>query len=693
MTVPIITFSKSFKTCTILLIVLLFFTGISYAQNNVRDSLRNRIDNLKKQKDFTVKDTSYIELLNSLGNRLRYYKADSLLLLSQQALKHSRVIKYKKTECQSLILLGDYYSDRGKHSQAVNYYKSALSISSKIKNSNLTIRIQNNLAGEYGYMGDYAKALSVYLVSIEYAERMDSKKMLSIMNENIAGLYASQKDYEQALIFYKKVKKINDIIGNEISAAETMSNIASTYADMGNLEYAMFNINKSISIFEKHEIIDWLAYAYEVKGKTYLKKKKFKWALHWYDQGEVLHEKIEDDRGRIYLINGMAEAYYGLQKDSISENYALKAFEISDRIKFKAGKKKCAKTLYKINKNKEDYATALKYHEIYQALSDTLSRNENKKSLTMLKTKMGHDKQKENLILENKKALAKQRGYIYGAGIILLILGLVTLLVYRNEKIQKKLNKELNSKKSVLEKREDELKEINETKDKLFSIIGHDLRGPIGALQGLLKMYVDGDVGKNEFLSFIPKLNEDVNHISFTLNNLLSWGQSQMKGTVTRSSKILLKNIVSDNINLLSKTANNKSIRIVNRIPENTFAWSDGNQIDIVIRNLISNALKFTPENGMITIDAQSKKEEWLISVKDTGIGMDRETQDKLFEKSSNFTTHGTNNEKGTGLGLTLCKEMVENNKGTIWVDSIIRKGTSFYFTLPKAEGKFKKAV
>lgn len=693
MTVPNITFSKSFKTYTILLIVLLFFTGISYAQNNVRDSLRNRIDNLKKQKDFTVKDTSYIELLNSLGNRLRFYKVDSLLLLSQQALKHSRAIKYKKGESQSLILLGDYYSDKGKYSKAVNHYRSALLISNDINNSDLTLSIQNNLASQYQYMGDYAKALSVYLISIESAERVDNKKMLSILNENIAGLYASQKDYDQALIFYKKVKKINDEIGNEIYSAETMSNIASTYADMGNLEYAMFNINKSISIFEKHEIIDWLAYAYEVKGKTYLKQDKFKWALHWYNQGEMLHEKIEDDRGRIYLINGMAEAYHGLQKDSISESYALEAFEISNRIKFKEGKKTCAKTLYEINKNKEDYATALKYHEIYQALSDTLSRNENKKSLTMLKTKMAHDKQKENLILENEKALAKQRGYIYGAGIILLILGLITLLIYRNEKIQKKLNKELNSKKSVLEKREDELKEINETKDKLFSIIGHDLRGPIGALQGLLKMYVDGDVGKSEFLSFIPKLNEDVSHIAFTLNNLLSWGQSQMKGTITRPSKISLKNIVSDNINLLSKAANTKSIRIVNRIPENTLAWSDGNQIDIVVRNLISNALKFTPENGMITIDAQSKKEEWLISVKDTGIGMDKETQDKLFEKSSNFTTHGTNNEKGTGLGLTLCKEMVENNKGTIWVDSIIRKGTSFYFTLPKAEEKFKKAV
>ncbi|PCJ95029.1 MAG: histidine kinase [Flavobacteriaceae bacterium] len=689
----IISFIKPFKTYAVLITTILLIVGQGYSQTNVRDSLKNRIENYRSEKSFTVKDTAYIDLLNKLGNKLRYYKVDSLLLLSQQALKYSRAAKYERGESQSLVLLGDFYSDQGKHSKAVNHYRSALVISNNMDFSELTIRIQNNLAGQYGYMGDYAKALNVYLISIEYAERIGDIEMLSIMNENIASLYASQKDYNQSLVFYKKVKKINDEIGNEVYSAETMSNMASTYADMGNLEYAMFNINKSISIFEKHDIIDWLAYAYEVKGKTYLKQKKYKWALHWYNQGEMLHEKIEDDRGKIDLINGMAEAYHGLKKDSISEIYALEAFQISNRMQFKEGKKKCAKTLYQINKNKEDYATAIKYLEIYQSLSDTLSRNENQKSLTMLKTKIAHDVQKEALMVSNKKALAKQRGYIYGAGIILLILCLVTFLIYRNEKIQKKLNAELQSKKIALEKREEELSEINETKDKLFSIIGHDLRGPIGALQGLLKMYVEGDVKKSEFLSFIPRLHEDVNHISFTLNNLLSWGQTQMKGTITRPTKISIKTIVADNINLLSKGANNKSIRIVNRIPENTLAWSDSNQIDIVIRNLISNALKFTPENGMITIEAQSKKEDWLISVKDTGIGMDKETQEKLFEKSSNFTTHGTNNEKGTGLGLSLCKEMIENNKGTIWVDSIIRKGTNFHFTLPKAVDNFKKAV
>jgi signal transduction histidine kinase len=470
-----------------------------------------------------------------------------------------------------------------------------------------------------------------------------------------------------------------------------MSNIASLYAEMGKLEYAMYNANGSIMVFEKHGIMEWLAYAYEIKGKVYLKENKFKWAIHWYHQSEMLHKKLDDDRGRIDLLNGMAEAYLGLKKDSISERYALEAFEISDKIQFKEGQQKCAKTLYKINKNKKDFATALGYHELYQTLSDTLMRHENKKSLTLLKTKIEHDKQKQDLIQENRKQLAQQRNYVKAALAILLIFIVVSFLVRHSERIQKHLNTELKEKTTDLEKREHELREINRTKDKLFSIIGHDLRGPIGAFQGLLKLFKEGDIGQSEFMKYIPKLHHDIDHISFTLNNLFTWGHTQMNGAVTKPSAVALGSVVKDNIHLLSEIAENKSIKLVSHIATNTMVWSDSDQIDIVIRNLISNALKFTPKNGMVTISAQEKNQDWQVSIRDSGIGMDEKTIEKIFAANANHTTYGTNKEKGTGLGLSLCKEMVEKNGGTIWVESLLRKGSTFHFTVPKVKKSYRQ--
>lgn len=305
---------------------------------------------------------------------------------------------------------------------------------------------------------------------------------------------------------------------------------------------------------------------------------------------------------------------------------------------------------------------------------------------------MQFDDQKAKMIVDNEKALAKQQSYIYATMAFLLIFIGITLIVFRGQKVQKKLNAKLQANHEILEKREQELIHSNDTKTKLFSIIGHDLRGPIAALNGLLNMFKNGEIGKTEFLEFMPKLRDDVEHISFTLNNLLSWGFTQMNGSYTKPSIILIDALVTENIQLLSEIADNKSIKIVNNISENTLTWADNNQIDIVVRNLLSNALKFTQENGMVTIEAYEKTDYWQVLVRDTGIGMESSVVRILFEKNSSFTTYGTNNEKGTGLGLSLCKEMVEKNNGQIWVTSIPHKGTTFYFTLPKAENKYSKA-
>ncbi|MFS4455564.1 ATP-binding protein [Maribacter sp. 2304DJ31-5] len=675
------------------LIIGLFFSLISFCQSNSRDSILRNIQFQKQKPEFKETDTIYINSLTNLVKEYRYYKLDSLRLLADKIMEISEVSHYAYGKAKAHLALGRFHSDKGDHKLAIENYKSAALIAKQINNSTVLLNTIDGLAIEYGYKGDYSMALREYFMGAELAIKYDNKNMQSIINENIANLYLSQKDYDQAMIFFEKVKKINKEIGNPIYMAETMSNMAAAYADMGKLDYAMFNINSSINTFEKKKIMDWLAYAYEIKGKVYLKQKKYRWAMHWYKQSELLHKNLEDERAEVPLLNGMANASLHLQNDSIAETYALKALELSKKIGSMDGTLECSKTLYSINKKKGDFKTALHYHEIFQNLSDSLITKENQKGLTMLKTKLKYDEQKKQLILKNEKALAKQKNYVYVAFIILFIFLGITLLIRRNERIQKTLNKELISKKNDLEKNEEYLRDVNQTKNKLFSIIGHDLRGPIGAFQGLLKLFKDGEMSNKEFLAFVPKLRTDIDHIAFTLNNLLSWGQTQMNGATTKPCVTALENIVEDNIALLSEIAHNKSIKFINRIEANTHIWSDANQIDIVIRNLVSNALKFTPENGMITIGATEKTRHWEIYIRDNGIGMNEETMGKIFKKENNHSSYGTNDEKGTGLGLSLCKEMVEKNKGVIWVNSAPNKGSSFYFTIPKAKKEYKKTA
>ncbi|TLP79617.1 tetratricopeptide repeat-containing sensor histidine kinase [Maribacter sp. ACAM166] len=678
------------------LIVLLAF-GITsnslLAQGIKRDSLLKELHIKRTTANLTSIDTLFINNIIELANEYRHHDLDSLLSLSQESLKLSKKASFINGQIGSYRNIGIFYSDKGNIDQAIYNYKKANNLADNHKSLHLKVETLNDLSTEYNYQGNYALALKGYLDAIEIAEKLDFKSFLSIINENIAQLYLDQKDYKHAMVFFKKVNAINEEIGNPIYMAETMSNMASAYADMNELEYAMFNINSSITIFEKERILEWLAYCYETKGKIYLKMGKNTWALYWYKQSELLHKEIEDDRGKIALLNGMSEAYFNIRKDSVSELYALAAFDLSNKIGLRTGIKNCTYQLFKIYKNRADYKKSLLYHEIFQETSKSLAKSGNEKALNILKTKMEYDQQKKQLIIENEKALAKQKTYIYIFVIILFIFLAIVLIIRRNEQIQKKLNTELLSNKLDLEEKQEYLNELNQTKNKLFSIIGHDLRGPIGAFQGLLRLFKEGEMTKDEFLNFVPKLKIDIDTISFTLNNLLSWGQTQMNGSATTPIATNLYSIVEENIALLSEIAESKSIKLISRIESNCQIWADFNQVDIIIRNLLSNALKFTPNNGQIIIGAIQKLKTCEIYIKDNGMGMSEETMGEIFKIDSNHTTYGTNDEKGTGLGLSLCKEMVEKNKGRIWVHSSLGKGSSFYFTMPRFIKPNKKSA
>lgn len=661
--------------------------------SNERDSLASKLKRLESTNRFNPKDTTHIKLLIDLAFSYRYLDSDSLFSIAQRAFKYSNKIDYPYGKIKGLDAMATYYYNKGDREKSMPMFKEALELARDAEDVESELALINTMAQNYSFEGNYAEALNLNLKGIDLARKINAETTLSVLNENIAGLYADQKDFKNALMFYDTVQKFNRRLEDDVIDAETQSNMAALYKDAKDFKNAMFNINRSISVFEQHKIYDWLAYAYQVKGDVYLNQEKYKWALYWYDQSDMLFKhQIEDDRIQIQLMNGMAKVYLGLEQDSLSLVYAKKGLNLSNKINSLQGQIDCSETLYRVYKKNGDTPEALAYLETFKTLSDSLFMDKNKQSLSLLETKIQYELEKEELIEANEEALAKQRNYIYFSVIVLLILTIITFVIRRSENIQKKLNKELKEKSEAVTLRETQLQEINKTNTKLFSIIGHDLRGPIGGLQSILKMFKDGDITTKELISFIPKLKTDVDNISFTLNNLLSWGLNQLNGVVTKPKRVSLTYLVNNNTKLLSEIAKSKSIKIINQLPENPRIWADNNQIDIVIRNILSNAIKFTPENGLITIEAEEKGDMWQISIRDTGIGMTAEVQRTIFKESSNVTTYGTNNEKGTGLGLSLCKEMVHKNNGKIWVESVPRKGTTFYFTVPKAQNRYQKA-
>lgn len=234
-----------------------------------------------------------------------------------------------------------------------------------------------------------------------------------------------------------------------------------------------------------------------------------------------------------------------------------------------------------------------------------------------------------------------------------------------------------------------ELKEHIATKDKFFSIISHDLRGPLSAFLNLTDLLLSEmeDMSWKELKETMQMMHTSALGVNRLLNNLLQWSRLQRGKIDFTPSNCNLKFIIDNVIDTLKSSAYNKNINIINKVSEEFIAYADSNMLDLTIRNLISNSIKFTNDGGSITIKANQKGEKYInISIIDTGIGIDPENIPKLFRIDVKLTNEGTRGEIGTGLGLVLCKEFIEKNKGKITVKSTLGQGTTFRITLPKGK-------
>ena len=242
---------------------------------------------------------------------------------------------------------------------------------------------------------------------------------------------------------------------------------------------------------------------------------------------------------------------------------------------------------------------------------------------------------------------------------------------------------ELREQKHEMEGQAEELRKLNQQKNKLFSIISHDLRSPVHSLQGITDM-LDPDILTSKDLLMIRKdISHRVENIGKVMVNLLDWSKSQMEGENSKAEHFNIASISSEICNMYQTSADQKQIVLLNSIPDPTNVYADPNQIRIVIRNLIGNALKFTNADDIVSIGSEScTNGELVISISDTGIGMSEEKVQSLFQVESNKSTKGTSGETGVGLGLLMVKEFIEKNGGKIWVESAPGVGTTFRFTL-----------
>ncbi|GAC1422428.1 MAG: hypothetical protein NVS1B13_16880 [Flavisolibacter sp.] len=256
-------------------------------------------------------------------------------------------------------------------------------------------------------------------------------------------------------------------------------------------------------------------------------------------------------------------------------------------------------------------------------------------------------------------------------------------IIDEKARLLEKQNRLIDEKAKLLQKQTTELSELNSMKNKLFSVISHDLKAPLYALRNLFRGIQQYNVPAEEIKLFIPEVVKDLNFTTALMENLLIWVKSQMQINVLHAQMLEVSDLLKESTDLLRLQARNKEIKLESIIDSPVFIYADKDMISLVLRNLLSNAIKFTPQNGTIQIGVIEKQSMVEIYVKDTGVGMAPSVVDQLFNNNY-YSTKGTANETGTGLGLMLCKDFLTKNGGNITIASAPGKGSTFSFSLPR---------
>lgn len=620
-----------------------------------------------------------------LAREYRFRKADSLKLNVDEAMGMAKSLNYKKGLALSLIRLGDYYSDIEENSKALEIYNEAKAKTIEIKEPELIVEALKSIGLYHSILKNDREAIIAYYEAIEIARKNGLLDAEARMRHNLGFIYGNQKLNEEAIAEYKIADSIWSKLDNKVLQGATISNMALNAINNGDLDAALPYIEESLRILKSDESPLWYSRAARCKARYFLGKNSLDSTLQWIAIADEPLKTVFNPRDKleIYMLYGSTYLKKGdIPQAEANLNSALKA-----TIEFKDIRNQVIifGELARLEEMKGNitsaYANARKSDSI-RTLSEMELKTQN---IGLLRAKLDFQNEKEKLKLQNEYEAGQQRKYIFLSLTALLVLFLFYLQMGKSNAQKKKLNETLKANSQILQEKQLILEENNKTKDVLFSVIGHDLKGPIDSLHGLLDICLqENENGEQIFQKFGPSIKTKVENVQSTLGNLLNWGKQLVAGQTTVKTNVLISEVGKKVEVMFEEKIKEKNIVFMNQLPEGHTVFVDKEHLNIKLRNLVGNALKFTPNGGTIEVCIHSKGNTDEISVKDSGIGMHQETLDSIMQGKNPESTFGTQLETGTGLGLLLVKELIEKNEGKLNIESRPGEGSVFTILLKK---------
>ena len=678
---------KNVRIIGVLIIAVLLLTDSVIAKNQIKaDSLKQVISKHKKN------DTIQIENLLKLGDQYEYLNHDTAIYYYRKALEIAEKTNEKRFASKCLNYLGIIYENTGDYSKSIDFYLQAIRINTEIGNRVSIGKNLINLGVVYERKTNYIKALEYYQEALKINEEIGSKHILAINYVDIGLVYKELGNYSEALKYFKSALLINEEIGAKRNSAITIGNIATIYDEQGDSELALEYYQKSLKTFEEIGFKIGIASSFINIGSIYYEQGHYSKSLEFYQKSLRINKEIGDKNNTSVSLGKIALIYNKTGDFDTAIKYAKESLDISKEIGSLKWQKFSYKYLSDAYQGLGNYKTALEYKDLWIEIKDSIFNTEKIKAIADIQSRFENEKY-EKQIIQQKVELEKQRtqrNMLIIAFVFMIIFALIILSSYRQKRkaniLLAEQKKKIEATNLVLERQKHDLELANATKNKFFSIIAHDMLSPFNAIVGFSRILLEdhNEINNEERQHLIGSVLKSSESAYDLFENLLEWSKTQTDNITLHLETYDINFLLSDPILYIESSAKEKNIEVVNTVNTMFTLFVDIDMLKTVLRNLNSNAVKFTPKGGKITIGAWQTETETFFSVKDTGIGMSNEKQKILFDITKKTNTLGTNREGGTGLGLILCKEFVEKHGGKLWVESTVNKGSKFIFNIPK---------
>ncbi len=646
----------------LLLVVICLCAPARVIASHVSDSLRQVIAH-------SPHNNIKAEALGALSREYRYSHPDSAFLYARQSKELSSSIGYQPGVSRAVNMLGVLFLDIGNETKAMNYF----------------------------------------LQSLRLCEQSNDKRGQARCYNNIGFVFNNQKMNQKALAYYLKSLHMEELLKSKAGIASCLNNIGSLYNDMGDYQQAINFSLRSLDLYKELNLPAGMANILHTLGLTYTNQKKYLKGLDFYQQSLKIYEQVNDESGIVVATYSIAINYQALGNIAASNKLNDRALKIAHALNNSAQVSKCVVLKSQNLAKAGDYKAALRYLEISRSINDSLASVGMDRKIQAMEQAYELEKQQTQISLLEKDNIIQQklterqtlqRNLVIGGFVML---ALFAFFVYQSRRRNQKINtllaqrnieilkhqEDLAVSHAEISRQRDELKQNNADKDKFFSIVAHDLKSPFTSMLGFSEILAEdfADLSEKERHEIATDIHGAVKVGFDLLENLLAWGSLQIGRIEFIPKQLNLRREVDAVLKLLQRMAMHKRIGIYNEVEPYFAVEADANMLHAVVRNLVSNALKYTNPGGQIRISATVSEISGMvrIAVIDSGVGMSKADIGKLFSPAINFTTKGTANETGTGLGLLLCSEMVAKHGGSLNAESEQGKGSTFFFTLPEA--------